>query len=133
MIEEIKEYRPLYMRGSSKRYSNEFLGINFGYTYEGGHAWVVDGMLELKRSIIRCDANTGEIMAFYEQNNKYLHYNIGWGGSFNAYYLLGSFDIDDAEDYPGTVQLGNIVLTDESMEGEDGNFQYMVKTIFEIY
>lgn len=55
-----------------------------------GHAWIADGTLTIKTSV-----------TYYEEgkiiwtktigDDKYIHYNWGWNGSCNGYYLDGVF------------------------------------------
>lgn len=65
---------PVYLRGTG---------------YGGGHAWVVDGYDNYSTAYDYFNAETGEY-AFTRNNSvkyTYLHFNLGWGGKSDAYYL----------------------------------------------
>lgn len=65
---------PVYISGESNR---------------GGHAWVVDGYDNYSTAYDYFNAETGEY-AFTRNNSvkyTYLHFNLGWGGKSDAYYL----------------------------------------------
>lgn len=96
----------VYMRGN--RGKNDFLGITIKYT--GGHAWVADGAFSARR----------------KSDNKFVnlyHFNWGWDGSNNGYFLATVFDssnpaIKDSE-LPGYLSLDD--------DGTPGNYKYNVE------
>lgn len=74
------------------------IGIIFGYTSSGsGHAWVADGSALFATSYITY-YGYNPITKEYEskdvksESSTYIHYNWGWGGSCNGYFLENVFD-----------------------------------------
>lgn len=98
---EIKYYYNEKMFDKIKE--NYTVGLVAGQDYETtneaiGHGWVFDGAMSLfiitKR---KNDPNDkGQILS--QQN--YIHYNWGWGGSCNGYFLDGVFNTEDAYQDP---------------------------------
>lgn len=101
---EIKYYYNEKMFDKIKE--NYTVGLVAGQDYETtndaiGHGWVFDGAMSLfvitKR---KNDPNDkGQILS--QQN--YIHYNWGWGGSCNGYFLDGVFNTEDAYQDPPIV------------------------------
>lgn len=96
----------VYMRGN--RGKKSFIGITIQYT--GGHAWVADGAFTARRK------SDNQFVNLY-------HFNWGWDGRSNGYFLGAVFDrynpaIQDAE-LPGYLSL------DE--DGTPGNYKYNVQ------
>lgn len=65
----------VYMRGNSGR--KKFLGITISYT--GGHAWI-------------CDVGTTVIQKSTNQFIPLFHFNWGWDGQNNGFFLAKVFD-----------------------------------------
>lgn len=97
----------VYMRGN--RGKKSFVGITI--TYTGGHAWVADGSFTATRK------SDGQRVNLF-------HFNWGWNGGSNGYFLAAVFDssnpaIGDAE-LPGMLSLDN--------DGTSGyNYKYNVE------
>lgn len=96
----------VYMRGN--RGKKKFIGITIKYT--GGHAWVADGSMTVRR---KSDSRLVNLF----------HFNWGWNGNCNGYFLAAVFDssnpaIADSE-LPGYSNLLD--------EGTEGNYQYNVE------
>lgn len=73
-IAYLNDEGPIYISGRSNR---------------GGHAWVVDGYDNYSNAYDYFNAYTEEY-AFTRNNSiiyTYLHFNLGWGGNSDAYYL----------------------------------------------
>lgn len=118
--------RPVFMGGNSSRTSHKFLGITW-YTYDEGHAWVVDGYLEqiqavtTKMELVDNNGKTTLLSTSTSLNNvKYLHHNWGWNGHHNGYYVAGSFNTNE-EPRPS-----------DTKSGESGNYQYSIDTYLNI-
>lgn len=77
--------RPLYMRGN-----RIFINEETGLTEEAGHAWVIDGYKEIKTTMSEyfyvCETNEPVGSYIAEHTDKYVYFNFGWNGSYNAYY-----------------------------------------------
>ena len=72
-----------------------------GVSYRGGHAWVVDGYDNYSTAYDYFNADTGEY-AFTLQNSviyTYLHFNLGWGGKSDAYYLCDGTNNGESGQY----------------------------------
>lgn len=75
-----------------------------GSSQNGGHLWVVDGVMQIgyridfyESSLI---AGQGYVLKSSETHVKdYWHINWGYGGSSNGYFLLGIFDSSKAYQY----------------------------------
>lgn len=77
---------PVYLRGTG---------------YRGGHAWVVDGYDNFSTAYDYFNADTGEY-AFTRNNSviyTYLHFNLGWGGKSDAYYLCDGTNNGESGQY----------------------------------
>ena len=66
--------------------------------FEGGHAWVIDGYRTLEETKIEYSRNTvtGEMTELWRditRTNRYNHFNWGWDGNYNGYYLCDVFDV----------------------------------------
>lgn len=66
---------PVYMRGNT--------GIVDG-KYVGGHAWIIDGLLQINTMILQSQL----IIARYD----YFYCNWGWNGTANGWYIWSTFD-----------------------------------------
>lgn len=72
-----------------------------GVSYRGGHAWVVDGYDFYSTAYDYFNADTGEY-AFTRNNSviyTYLHFNLGWGGKSDAYYLCDGTNNGESGQY----------------------------------
>lgn len=66
--------------------------------YEDGHAWVIDGFKKVETTLIEYSRNTvtGEMIELWRGDpeiNSYNHFNWGWNGNSNGYYLANVFDV----------------------------------------
>jgi hypothetical protein len=69
----------------------------------GGHAWVIDGSLQRKRTLRFEFAEDGDVSTREEYTPVMLHCNWGWGGKCDGYYTSGVFNLSGgpAETEPG--------------------------------
>ena len=54
-----------------------------------GHAWLADGYKIYQHTYKAITNNT----VYSSENKFYAHYNFGWGGGCDGYFLLGSVDL----------------------------------------
>ena len=93
-------------------------------SYEGGHAWVIDGYCNMKCTATN-KTNKNDVQTFTAD---YVHCNLGWSGVSNGYYIENVF----------TVNKG-IVASDSTVEkiarssyGENDYYQYCLQIITNI-
>lgn len=96
----------VFMRGNKGK--KDFLGITI--TYTGGHAWVADGAFTAARK------SDKQLVNLY-------HFNWGWNGDQNGYFLEAVFDsnnpaINDSQ-LPRPYSIDN--------DGTPGNYPYNVE------
>jgi hypothetical protein len=116
---------PVYAKGYSKKIAHKFLGITIYYTYEGGHAWVIDGYLNRRRYVQKIyetwNSSTGALVSTtttgYYDYWQMLHNNWGWGGFRNGYFTQGSFNASQDPDVDSNTTKGG-------EEGTPCNFQF---------
>lgn len=81
--------RPLLMKGRTPN--------------DEGHAWVLDGYKIIRKYVQRMRRINGSnwfpIGSPSGTDKKYMHYNWGWYGNCNGYFLSLIFDTSSAEDY----------------------------------
>lgn len=106
---------PAYISGYSHQTTKTFLGITVRIEYEGGHAWVIDEILEQRRQCIKYI--NGEKKSTQMQSRRLVHCNFGWNGSFNGYYYSANFNTNE-----GPV----LKSTNESNNQESGYYQYLL-------
>lgn len=92
--------------------------------YDGGHIWVVDGYCNMQ-----CTAknknNENDTKIF---TTNYVHYNLGWGGSKNGYYIDNVFSANiGANASDKTIE--NIT---RSTYGTERYYQYNLKIVTNI-
>lgn len=97
----------VYMRGN--RGKKSFVGITI--TYTGGHAWVADGSFTATRKSDRQRVNL-------------FHFNWGWNGGSNGYFLAAVFDSSNPA--IGDLELPGMLSVDN--DGTSGyNYKYNVE------
>lgn len=62
-----------------------------GWASEGGHAWIMDGY--------KVYATGSFLVGGTPSTKTYFHYNWGWDGDCNGYFLSNVFDTSSATDY----------------------------------
>lgn len=144
VISSLNNTRPIMIGGYSTK--KEFLGISFLYTLSGGHTWVIDGYLRMKRVVtitVRTEqivpelslphggtGTSGRQMLIYttttttttEYSPYYLHNNWGWDGDRNGYYVAGSFNTNNGADYNSNTR-----------SSEPHNYQFNIEMFPNIY
>ena len=97
---QIKDYEP----GCTTTYLSQKHPLIFlAYSSEGGHAWVVDACIREHLTITdRSGLNIGESARTYEVDKIYNHYNWGWNGVDNGYYLDNVFDVSEYSELDDT-------------------------------
>lgn len=73
------------------------IGLVYGSDLSVGHFWVADGVALLRYDIFtyyNYQPSTGKYDSYDKQTieTKYIHYNWGWGGVNNGYFLEDVFD-----------------------------------------
>ena len=109
VVASLNNNRPVLISGYSSRTRNTFLGITIGWTYSGGHAWVVDGHLRQHRTISttfrtyqvfsngqRILIDTWTTAPTTQWSSTFLHNDWGWHSSRNGFFVAGSFDSNRA-------------------------------------
>ena len=97
---EMKDYEP----GCTTSYLSQGHPLIFvGSSEDGGHAWVVDACIREHLTITdRSGLKIGESARTYEVDNIYNHYNWGWDGIDNGYYLDNVFDVSEYSELDDT-------------------------------
>lgn len=76
-------------------------------TIAGGHVWVADGVWEIGM-IVHFYAYLAPVIGNDDQElvcvtddtlKKYIHFNWGWGGDCNGYFLVDIFNANNAYQY----------------------------------
>ena len=117
----IDEGFPVILRGDSKEIvtSYRFLWWTWNrYSYEDGHAWVVDGYAKLK-----CKATNNATGKKSIMTEDYVHCNPGWGNRYNGYYINNLFAFGK-----GPIAKDNNIHS-MSTNGEDNYYRYNVKML----
>ena len=94
---EISADRPVYIEAYSfltERRKPKFLfwGGGIERTYDGGHAWVLDGLRVLGRKIQIVSRISEAVIETLYETNDLVYCNLGWSGKSNGYYPSGIFD-----------------------------------------
>ncbi len=93
-IGQIKNNKPVYIRGCRTKVKNKFLGINIYTSYDDCHAWVIDGYVQMKQPIrtfyvSNCYDDLTTSYEIYSSNVfELVHQNFGWG--YDGRFLDGS-------------------------------------------
>lgn len=138
IISEIKNNRPVYVRGCSIRTWIDTPWWEFWtrdhYEYSECHAWVVDGYVKRTRNVTvtRFDECLNrEFKYSYDSSIELIHNNFGWGGSpsgnntgtyTSGWYYKGLFDANN----------GPEGASNSFKSGTSGNFQFENKIITNI-
>lgn len=125
IVNSIADRVPVIIRGSSIRYTKTythrhwFLGSLHSHTeisYDGNHAWVLDGYLE-RRRVIEFVQGGKVIYSLPNGLQRLVHCNFGWDGDDDGYYISEAFDT-----HKGPV----------TMSGEVGYFQFEFKCLYNV-
>ncbi len=109
-----KEVSSLVTLGTD--YSTLFEALKNGIGYmrgvdtggAGGHAWVADGGRRVGKIVTvsgpgTIDAEGKEHPYERDYTTYYYHFNWGWNGSDNGYFVMGVFDTSKGEENPGRI------------------------------
>lgn len=122
----LKNHRPVLIAGSSlkvdvytkylifwKKYSHTY--------YDGNHTWLLDGLMNVTTPVVLY--NNGKYMQTIWVYDTMVHCNFGWPElAIDGYYDWGAFNINNGP-----------VTRSQSVYGENGNYQFNVECITEIY
>lgn len=94
----VRQRRPVYVEGFSTRSTAQSavfdlpLGISTSRVfYSGGHAWIIDAVLNQKRNIYTYRYD-GVLLKTEYENRSFVHCNWGWWGDKDGYYFSNAFD-----------------------------------------
>ena len=125
--QSLNNHRPVLMAGHSikkdvyKKYLIFWEKYSHTY-YEGGHAWLIDGYLQICTPVYIY--MNGSITTNYYISNTLVHCNWGWPElGIDGYYYEGSFDSNS----------GPVTRAHTDTFGTEGNFQYNVECIVNVY
>ena len=129
VIKQVINKNPVYIRGRSEKKEHRLLGINFYNTYDGGHAWIIDGYVSKTRRISyysECPPDEGQYVGGTDEYFSLVHHNFGWGGfrdgsstSGTGWYRPDIFDTNGHK-RPSNTYKG----------GEKGNYQYQLEVMY---
>ena len=131
IYQEIAAHYPVYVRGNCFKHT-ELTGSGIGnlainISYSGGHAWVLDGIIKLRRQVTVMNMSTQTVIQSYYQDKNLLHCNFGWDGDQNGYYLSEAFDAAQGPEDPYGVQ--PFSEGDQATTGTFKNFQFNLQII----
>lgn len=92
MVSELSKKFPIIAAGFRIRNSNKVLGITINYSYKGGHAWLIHGLICRQRLVETYSVETRKPLSGRYEIYWYPLCNWGWDGNSNGYYLSGVFD-----------------------------------------
>lgn len=61
-------------------------------TYESGHTWLTDGVVEQYRIISIYKKKTGKLISTTDEHRTLIHCNWGWGAKYDGYFKPEVFD-----------------------------------------
>ncbi len=61
-------------------------------TYESGHTWLADGVIEQYRIISIYKKKTGKLISTKDEHQTFIHCNWGWGAKYDGYFRPEVFD-----------------------------------------
>lgn len=123
VVNELKAGYPLIVDGKHSYENHHFIGIHWR-TYNGGHAWLIHGLLERTREIKIYDGFGKYKYSTYE-TLYYPNCNWGWDGIDDGYFLTGVFDVIKGADFDENLNAGK-------PDSGAYNFQYKIKTVLGI-
>lgn len=141
IISEIKQYRPVYIRGCAfkEKYRTGWWPFRkTRYRYKECHAWVLDGYVRKIRTVTtttydECINRT--FKSTYTQSQELIHNNFGWGGLLSGnykgatgWYHKGLYDANNLSD-----EVSNHSFKSErENSGETNNFKFDNKILIGI-
>ncbi len=128
---EISNKRPVYIRANYFKHVTRtprflFWGGKTETSYSGGHAWVLDGIREVRRTVTQINRFTKKQEQLGYQTKELVHCNLGWDDDTNGYYLSKAFNTVKGAEMKSSQK------ADCRTYGVKGNFQYNHEIIKEI-
>jgi hypothetical protein len=124
VINSLRRKRPVMIEGCAfkSKVEQKILGITYNtyWQYNKCHSWVIDGYLK-KNVMYYYYLTNGNITSLYEPA-VFFHSNWGWSGDKNGYQVTDIFTHSKATP-----------LESKTKSGEEGNYQYRLKIIPNIY
>lgn len=120
---EVYAQRPVYIDGYSIKEVTTtpkflFWGGDVVVSYKKGHAWVIDGVRQIKRKVTTIHRITKEVVDIAYEVKELVHCNMGWAPTNNGYYISKAFNLNNPP------EMRSSVLRSTTTEGEDANFQF---------
>lgn len=127
VLDEIKtNQRPVLIGGNAIRERKGVWPIRW-WDHSEGHYFIIDGYRKRKRQEIKtielkdCEGNIISTSTYYNYQYKdYVHCNLGWSGSDNAWYVPGVFDTNNLVD--SSLSGGRV-----KYEGTSWNYQFNLR------
>ena len=123
----LNNHRPVLMAGQSikkdvyKKYLIFWEKYSHTY-YEGGHAWLIDGYMEIQTPMYVM--YNGRILSEYTEVEPLVHCNWGWAElGLDGYYYDDAFNSNN----------GPVTRAHTDTFGTEGNFQYNIECIVNVY
>lgn len=121
---EVYAQRPVYIDGYSIKEVTTtpkflFWGGDVVVSYKKGHAWVIDGVRQIKRKVTTIHRITKEVVDIAYEVKELVHCNMGWKGTDSGYYISKAFDTNK-----GPVMKTLSPLRASTQEGAEYNYQF---------
>ncbi len=125
---EIYAQRPVYVDGYSiKEVAISPKSLTWASAkYKEGHAWVIDGVRQVKRKVITIHRITKKIVDVAYEVKDLVHCNMGWGGPDDGYYLNKAFNTKKGPEMRSSPLRATVTY------GEKGYYQYYNHIITQI-
>lgn len=133
IVDELKQGYPVLVGGFCyKGYRTNPDGSK-SYIIEGGHQWLVHGLLERRRKVYfyKYFPTSDEYRLFTETSESewYPLCNWGWHGYCDGYYLSEVFNTTPFPEYTPDTQGTRSENEDDEILGEDGYFQFYLNMV----
>ena len=92
----IDNNRPVLVRADSKKTPKTFKflwwTITYGYSYSGGHSWLIDGYYQMQRNVtVKRKILFWTITTNSTETLQCVHCNYGWNDDSDDWYLSGVY------------------------------------------
>lgn len=84
--------RSLHDRFIAKGKTEPCIALLCGQSNEGGHGWIADGYSYSGKRIEYFRKSTNELVLVVEKIDRYLHFNWGWAGKYNGFFLIDALN-----------------------------------------
>lgn len=118
----MKSY-PVLASGYSSKKTYKFFNWTINTKYEGGHAWLMHGLMERSRTV-KVYSYSNQLISTKIETYYYPLCNWGWDGYRDGYYLSEVFDTTEGPAY-GPDKAPELVAE----RAKDGDFQYKLQAI----